>query len=319
MTADRPIALIGAGSIGVAWALTFAMAGFTLRLQDPDAARRAAAPGEIAAKVRGLIEAGLCDIAEAEIAARVRLVATVAEAVADAIHVQENAPEQLPLKQELFAEIARHAPEDATLASSSSFIPASAFAPKGRGGERCMVAHPGNPPFLLRVVEVVPAPFTDPAAAAAMDALLTRAGMRPVRVNKEVEGFVFNRLQGAVLREAYALVRDGVIGVEDLDAVMSEGLGPRWAVIGPFETSDLNTRGGIASHAAKMGPSYARIGAERGQDDPWTPDLVAKVAAARRVAVPLDRWEARVAWRDAALTALVKAKRDLPPFGTDGA
>ena len=115
---------------------------------------------------------------------------------------------------------------------------------------------------------------------------------------------MFNRLQGALLREAYCLVRDGVASVADIDAVVRSGLGPRWSVIGPFETVDLNTRGGIASHAEKMGPAYARMGAERGQNDPWTPELVAKVAAERREILPLEAWEARVMWRDRQLMAL---------------
>ncbi len=314
MSVARPVAVIGAGSIGVAWALVFAMAGMQVRLQEPDSARRDAAPGELITKAQALIAAGLCDGEAAEIAARVAVTDSLAEALSGAIHVQENAPETLHIKRALFAAFAEHAPSDATLASSSSAIVASAFAPDGKGRERCMVVHPGNPPFLLRVVEVVPAPFTDPAAVLAAEALLRRAGMRPVRVRKEVEGFVFNRLQGAVLREAYCLVRDGIIDVADLDAVMTEGPGMRWSIIGPFETVDLNTRGGIASHAQKMGPAYARMGAERGQDDPWTPDLVASVDAARRRDLPLADWEARVAWRDEALVRIAKAKRDLPPF-----
>ena len=87
---------------------------------------------------------------------------------------------------------------------------------------------------------------------------------------------------------------------------MTEGLGPRWSIIGPFETVDLNTRGGIASHAQKMGPAYERMGAERGQHDPWTADLIEKVAAARRATLPLEQWEARVGWRDRTLMALMK-------------
>jgi L-gulonate 3-dehydrogenase len=310
---SRPIAVVGAGSIGVAWALVFAMAGMRVRLQDPDPARRAAAPREISAKAQALIDAGLHEGTATDIGGRIVIVDSVARAVANAIHVQENAPEKAEVKTALFAEIARLAPADATLASSSSFIVASTFAPES-AADRCMVAHPGNPPFLIRVVEVVPSAATSAAATRAAMELLSRAGMRPVLIGREIEGFVFNRLQGAVLREAYCLVRDGVIGVADLDAVMTEGLGMRWSVVGPFETADLNTRGGIASHAQKMGPSYARMGAERGQNDPWTPELVATVEAARRRDAPLRDWEARVAWRDEALTRIAVAKRGLPPF-----
>jgi 3-hydroxyacyl-CoA dehydrogenase len=133
--------------------------------------------------------------------------------------------------------------------------------------------------------------------------------MSPVLVNREIEGFLLNRLQGAVLREAYCLVRDGIASVEDIDLVMRDGLGMRWCWIGPFETVDLNTRGGIASHAIKMGPAYAKMGAERGQNDPWTEDLVATVAGRRRSALPLDKWPERVAWRDRALMALLRLRR----------
>jgi len=225
--------------------------------------------------------------------------------------VQECAPEREDIKRDLFAQLDRIAPPHAILASASSFLPASRFVNEslpGRG--RCLVAHPGNPPYLIPVVEIVPAPFSDEDAIARAIALFTEAGLKPVRVRKEVEGFVFNRLQGAVLREAYCLVRDGVASVEDIDTVVREGLGLRWSVIGPFETVDLNTRGGIVSHAQKMGPSYARMGAERGQNDPWTADLVAAVDAARRRVLPLDQWDQRVAWRDRALMMLARYRKE---------
>jgi predicted thioesterase len=143
--------------------------------------------------------------------------------------------------------------------------------------------------------------------------------MSPVRVRAEVEGFVFNRLQGAVLREAYCLVRDGVASVDDLDRVVRDGLGRRWALIGPFETSDLNTRGGIGVHAARLGPAYARMGAERGQHDPWTAELVELVVAARRAELPLEYWDERVAWRDRALMGLERARRGLERFAGESA
>jgi L-gulonate 3-dehydrogenase len=253
----------------------------------------------------------LLDEAAHDVAARVEIVATLEAAVADADLVQECAPEREALKRELFIALDRAAPPHAILASASSFLAASRFVDEtlpGRG--RCLVAHPGNPPYLIPVVEIVPAPFTDDATVTRAIDLFTEAGLKPVRVAREVEGFIFNRLQGALLREAYCLVRDGVASVDDVDTVVREGLGLRWSVIGPFETVDLNTRGGIASHAQKMGPSYARMGAERGQNDPWTPELVAGVEAARRSALPLEQWEERVAWRDLALMRLTRYRKD---------
>lgn len=305
LQATGSIAVIGGGSIGVAFALVFAQAGFSVRVQDPDAGRRAAVPGELRQRLIDLESHGLIAEAPDLILARVTVVATLAEAVEGAILVQECAPEQLALKRDLFAELDRLTAIDAVLASSSSALQTSKFAGHLPGRARCLVAHPGNPPYLIRVIEIVPAPFTDEAASARADAIYIAAGLSPVRVQKEVEGFVFNRLQGALLREAYCLVRDGVASVEDIDRVVREGLGLRWSVIGPFETVDLNTRGGIASHAQKMGPAYERMGAERGQHDPWTPDLVEKVAAERREILPLTHWDSRVAWRDRQLMALL--------------
>ena len=138
--------------------------------------------------------------------------------------------------------------------------------------------------------------------------ILEGVGLSVVVVHEEIEGFVFNRLQGAVLREAYCLVRDGIASVDDIDRIMRDGLGLRWSVIGPFETVDLNTVGGIEAHAARLGPAYARMGAERGQHDPWTPELVAEVARQRREALPLEDWQARGAWRDRQIMAALATR-----------
>lgn len=303
------VTIIGSGSIGTSWAIVFARAGHPVAVHDPDGTRLTAAAAEIDERLIALAEAGLLNESVADIAARVQMHAELEPALAGAVHIQECAPERLELKRELFATLDTLADPDAVIASSSSALPISQTAGHVHGRRRFLVVHPANPPHLLPVVELVPAEFTDPAVTRRTFALLAAAGMSPVNVLREVEGFVYNRLQGAVLREAYCLVRDGVVSVDDLDRVMREGLGRRWAVIGPFETSDLNTRGGIAEHARRMGPAYARMGAERGQDDPWTEELVAEVAAQRRARLPLDQWEQRVAWRDHALIAQEQGRR----------
>ncbi|MDO8209031.1 3-hydroxyacyl-CoA dehydrogenase [Conexibacter sp. CPCC 206217] len=310
------IAVVGSGSIGVAWAIVFARAGRSVALHDTDAGRLDAARGELRARLDELAAAGLLDAPPAAVAQRVATHTDLATALDGAIHVQECAPERVELKRELFAQLDALAAPHVSLASSSSALTASSFAGELPGRERCLVVHPANPPFLLPVVELVPAPFTAAAVVDGVEALLRDAGMSPVRVAHEPEGFVFNRLQGALLREAYCLVRDGVASVEDVDRVVREGLGRRWAIIGPFETVDLNTRGGIASHAEKMGPAYARMGAERGQDDPWTPELVATVAQQRRALLPLEQWDERVAWRDRELIAAERARRAAEPSET---
>jgi 3-hydroxyacyl-CoA dehydrogenase len=304
-----PVAIIGAGSIGASFALLFASAGRRVNVYDPSAEQRASVIEQVAASWRDLHDFGLAIATEADVRARIRVCESLRAASAGASYVQECAPEQVQLKREIFAELDACAPPGAVLASSSSALPVSMFAAGLPGARRCLVAHPGNPPFLLRVVELVPAGFTDARATERARQFLTSVGLAPIVVRKEVAGFVFNRLQGAVLREAYCLVRDGVASVEDIDRIVRDGLGLRWSVVGPFETVDLNTRGGIASHAAKLGPAYAAMGAERGQHDPWTPELVKSVEEQRRALLPLEQWQERVRWRDRALMAALAARR----------
>ena len=299
-------AVIGAGSIGVAFAIVFARAQWIVRMYDPDAVRRERVPDEIMGRLRELDNFGLLSEPVDVLMGRIEIVATLEHAAVDADLIQECAPERVELKEMLFAELDVIAPADAILASASSALTTSSFVGNLSGRHRCLVAHPGNPPYLIPVIELVPAPFTASGVVERALSLYQNCGLKPIVVRKELEGFVFNRLQGALLREAYCLVRDGVATVDEIDTVVRDGLGLRWSVIGPFETVDLNTRGGIASHAIKMGPAYERMGAERGQHDPWTPALVEKVAAARRAALPIEQWDERVAWRDQNLMALIR-------------
>ncbi|MNZ91614.1 L-carnitine dehydrogenase [compost metagenome] len=253
--------------------------------------------------------AGLLEGEAAAVAARIQVTPELHSAVADCHLVVECVPEVLEIKRELFAQLECCVAPDVPLCSASSALPASRFCAELATRQRCLIAHPGNPPYLIPVVELVPAPFTDAQVVARCQSYFQEVGMSPIVVKREVEGFVFNRLQGALLREAYCLVRDGVASVEDVDKVVRDGLGLRWSVIGPFETVDLNTRGGIAAHAKKLGPAYERMGKERGQNDPWTDELVREVAAQRRVVLPLDQWEARVEWRDRQLMKLAQMRK----------
>lgn len=310
-TRSEKVAIVGSGSIGAGWAIVFARAGFQVALHDAFPEQLEKAASAIADRLAELEDHSLLLDAPRQIMSRISFEAGFERALADTELVIEAAPEILDLKRELFARLAAATPEHTVLASSSSALTASAIAGNLPGRHRCLVGHPGNPPYLLPVVELVPADFTAQAILARAQRILADAGMSVVTLSREIEGFVFNRLQGAMLREAYCLVRDGVVSVDDLDKIIRDGLGMRYAFIGPFETSDLNVRGGISAHAARMGAAYERMGAERGQHDPWTPDLVEEVAAQRRAKLPLADWEKRVAWRDRQLMALSRLKRDL--------
>ena len=304
MTALR-VGIVGAGSIGLGFALVFARGGAQVRVFDSSSEMRESVPERLTARVGILREADLlAPDAALALATRVSVVAELSAAVEEADLVLECTPEDIDLKRAVFTRLAEFAASGAILASASSAFGAGEFTEELAERRRCLVLHPANPPYLVPIVEVVPAEFTDLGVVSRATQILSDIGMIPVVVRRAVTGFVYNRLQGAVLREAYCLVRDGVIDVAGLDLIVREGLGPRWSIIGPFETADLNTRGGIAAHAELLGPAYARMGAERGQSDPWTPDLVAEVTAQRRAVLPLEEWEERVLWRDRRLASL---------------
>ncbi|MBR0659268.1 3-hydroxyacyl-CoA dehydrogenase [Neoroseomonas oryzicola] len=305
------IAVVGAGLIGSAWSMVFARAGHQVRIWDPAPGASDAAMGVIRARLADLFAAGLVKEAPDVIAARVAVAPTLEDCLAGAAHVQENGPERVEVKRETFAKLDALARPEVVLASSTSGIPASAFTEGLAGRARCLVAHPVNPPYLVPLVELVGAPWTDPAVVARTRALMERVGQVPVTAMKETRGFVLNRLQAALVAEAFRMVRDGVMSVEDVDACVKEGLGLRWSFMGPFETIDLNAPGGVADYAARFGPLMGGITEEQ---TPFLYDAetVAKVAAARRGMLAKDAIGDRSAWRDRRLMALAVHKTSQP-------
>ncbi len=305
------VAVVGAGLIGRAWSIVFARAGFNVALWDPYPRQVEAALAFIGERLPELEEAGLLREAPAVVAGRVKPAATLAEAVAAAEHVQENGPERVDAKQALFAELDQAARPDAVLASSSSGIPASAYTETLSGRARCLVAHPVNPPYLVPLVELCPAPWTDPAVVSRTRALMTSAGQVPATVNKEVDGFALNRLQGALLAEAFRLIADDVISPADLDALVKHGLGLRWSFMGPLETIDLNAPGGLGDYCERYGPLYWQL---QQQMTPrhWDAALIEALHAARRSELPANLHGVRQEWRDRRLMALLAHKATQP-------
>lgn len=309
MTSPAQVAVVGSGLIGQAWALVFARGGCEVRLWDGDSDALARATELVASLAGELGTAGLVDDVRA-LLDRIRPVADLAVALEGVDHVQENLPERVELKREIFARMDALAPPQATLGSSTSTIPASAFTEGLPGRSRCLVAHPVNPPYLIPVVELCGAPWTDPATVERCRVLMARIGQKPVIVNRELEGFVLNRLQGALLREAVRLVDQGVIDVDDLDVTIRDGLGLRWCFMGPFETIDLNAPAGLADYCERYGEVYRSIAAGQVSTDPWQPELVARLHAERRRLLPQAQMEERRTWRDRRLMMLARHKRE---------
>lgn len=217
--------------------------------------------------------------------------------------------ERLDLKRELFAQLDAAAEPDAIIGSSTSSIPASEFTEGLPGRQRCLVAHPVNPPYLIPVVELCPAPWTSEAAMRAARDIMLDIGQKPVTMRREIEGFILNRLQGALLHEAFRLAAAGIASAEDIDTTVKDGLGLRWSFMGPFETIDLNAPGGIADYCARYGGLYQSIAATQGEAVPWDGPLVDTLAAERRGLLPADDLTARRYWRDEQLMRLMRHKQ----------
>ncbi|MFF8229665.1 3-hydroxyacyl-CoA dehydrogenase NAD-binding domain-containing protein [Streptomyces caelestis] len=303
----RTAAVIGAGTIGLSWTALFAAHGLTVRVSDPRPDLAEAVDEALARSAPHLAARGL-DVTD--LAGRVYIAAGVTDAVRDADVVQENGPERIEFKQDLFATLAREAPGHALLLSSSSAIPSTEFTKElaDDAAARVLIGHPFNPPHLVPLVEVVPGERTGEEAVKAAVDFYTSVGRTPVVERKEIPGFVGNRLQNALSREAVYLVEQGVVTPEGLDTVMTNSLGLRWATVGPFLGSHLGGGPGGYRHMAEhIGASMKRMWADLGtpsQNDEQQERLIAAVEQAYGSATYPELTETRDRRQLAVLSAL---------------
>ena len=246
------VAIVGAGFVGRAWAISFARAGHDVTLWDEQAAAPDAALSYIDGVLPDLAANDLLNgQSAAGLRARMRGVANLEEALSGADYVQENTPENVEIKRKVFARLDAIAGADTILASSTSAILPSHFSERLKGRARCLVVHPINPPYLIPAAEVVPAPWTDAKVVERTADFLRAAGHAPIVMKRELDGFVMNRMQGALLEEAFRLVEDGYATIEDVDIGIRDGLALRWSFMGPFETIDLNAPGGVRDYCQR--------------------------------------------------------------------
>ncbi|SEP79762.1 3-hydroxyacyl-CoA dehydrogenase [Devosia sp. YR412] len=304
------VACIGAGTVGRAWAVVFARAGYDVALNDAIAGEveRTAIPGA-RRTLELLAENGLLSEDVETVVARIRPAGSIAEAVTDVVFVQESVREDVAVKREVFSEIAAHAPADTILASSTSAIPGSDFLTHFAHPERALVVHPVNPPSLIPLVELCGTGTTSPETIAAARQLMTEAGMRPIVLKKEIDGFILNRLQFTLVAEALHLVGEGYCTPEDIDAVLTYGLALRWASIGPFEVAHLNAPDGLQGFVNRLGPMMRQLGAAARTDYDWTEEQIASAHAQLAERIPLDTIADRQAWRDQQILALRQLKQ----------
>lgn len=303
--AEAKIAIVGSGLVGRGWAITFARAGFPVAMWD-------AAEGA-AERAREPIATALADLAAhdllggtdpALVQARITVAGDLDAALDGAVHVQESAPEKVEVKREVFARLDAAAASNTVLASSTSGIVASAFTEDLAGRARCLVAHPLNPPFLIPAVEIVPSPWTDPAIVERTRDLMRAIGQSPIVMTRELEGFIVNRLQAALVEEAFRLVAGGYASGEDVDRAVRDGLGLRWSFMGPFETGDLNSQTGLRGYADLLEQLCHRIVGAASAPVDWHRVLDDGLEAERRAVLPIERLGERQAWRDRRLMAL---------------
>ncbi len=230
------IALVGLGLVGRAWAISFTRAGHEVAIWDdrPEAIDDAL---RFVNKVLPDLDANglLNGEAPVNVRARMRRAHSLEEALDGATYVQESTPEDTAIKRQVFAKLDSAADPEAVIASSTSAILPSLFTDGLKGRARCLVAHPINPPYLIPAVEIIPSPWTDAEVVERTSEFMRSAGHAPIVMKRELDGFVVNRLQGALLEEAFRLVADGFATIEDVDIAVRDGLALRWSFIGPFE------------------------------------------------------------------------------------
>lgn len=304
------VAVVGCGLIGRSWAIAFARAGYEVALHDPVAGASTVSLGVIRGLVADLAAAGMIDEDAQVIMNRIREAGDLASAVADAIWVQESAPERVDLKRELWSSLDALAPAAAILASSTSAILPSKFTDHLARRGRCLVAHPLNPPYLIPAVELCPAPWTTPETMLAAETRLRGMGQRVIVLRREIEGFVMNRLQAALVEEAMKLVAADICGPEEVDIALRDGLALRWSFMGPFETGDLNAPGGIRDYIARYHGVFDSVAATPLARPDWTGRLLDRVEEARSLRLRRDEIAHRQRWRDRRLMALARHKRE---------
>jgi 3-hydroxyacyl-CoA dehydrogenase len=298
-TTGKPVAVVGSGVIGRSWAVIFVRAGCRTALFDTDRSQLDRAEAWIRSQgADGDGELQLCN--------------SLPEALDGAQYVQECGPERLAIKQQLFADLDRMSVEAAILASSTSAFDMTEIARDVRYPQRCIVAHPVNPPHIVPVVEVLGGALTAPNIVTETVNFLRALGQTPVLLKKHIHGFILNRLQFALVREAVHLLENGVADVEAIDAVVREGLGLRWALLGPFEVADTNKDEGVRTYFGGYVDWITELMNQLGPTPSFDPAVIEEIGQALDDARgEASRADVR-AWRDRMVLEIRRLKAENP-------
>lgn len=311
-------AVVGSGVIGRSWARVFARAGWGVSVYDADPERlKQAVRWAHATAVEDERAGFLTEGGAAEEVRLIRPASSLDDAVSGARWVQESGPEKLDLKQELFAALDAAAAPGAILASSTSALDIGQIAEGLEGAARCCVAHPVNPPHVVPVVEVLPGPGSTASTVERVLSVLRDVGQSPVLMSRFVPGFLLNRMQAALVREAVSLVETGTASVEAVDRVIREGLGLRWALMGPFGTGHTNADDGVGGYFRRYGAAYRSLWDDLDPQPALTDGLIDEIQAG--VEVMYGNADSREvgAWRDR-MVGRIRRLKDSDPGPAGG-
>ena len=316
----RAVAVIGTGTIGRSWIRVFTRGGYPTRVWDPDPDQMERAWAWLKAdlkmtrKRQGLRKA--VARSQRELVTRC---ASLEEALDGVAYVQENAPEDLAIKQQLFKDLDAKSDPGTILASSSSTFGLEQLAGQLEGRHRCIIAHPLNDPHTLAPVEVHSDVHTHPAVVRRTNRFLLQVGQQPLPVRKHRPGLVTERLEAALLREAIYIVQEEIADVETVEAALHLGLGLNWATQGPLRSLALKADGGLLEHLTRYASMYQQIWNDLGSDVKLTPEVIDRLA--RQVGPAhggLEPLEYR-AWRDDLVERIQRAKTTQRPGGEEAA
>jgi len=315
MANGKKVGIVGSGLIGKSWAMLFAAAGYDVFLHDLYEEQIGAALDNIKEQLVTLESKGLLrgKLSAAQQAERIRGAASLRDCVQGAIFVQECVPENLQLKTKIFREMDSVVGDETILSSSTSCIPSSKFVEGIKHRSRVIVSHPVNPPYYVPLVELIPNPWTEAEVTQKTKEIMTEIGQTPVVVNKELPGFALNRIQYVILNECWRLVNDGVMSAEDVDKVMSDGLGHRYAFLGPLEVAHLNAEG-MRNYCERYGETIWNVSQTYGAIPEWRQPQgpqASNICEQLEQMTPLEDLEKRRKWRDERLTALAVLKQNM--------